>query len=136
MNKIFKAKDLPDGEEVYLKKSFDGWRVVHPWKKDLDKPVVEDKGEEAVPKIHLDNIHCKNFFCGGSYWNLVKVIILVLFILGSVWAYYQDVIVVTDAINNIMEDPYQWCAELPTRTNPMQHQDLNFTLNWGEINGG
>jgi len=32
MGKIIEASELPEGDKVYLKKDFLGWRVVEPWR--------------------------------------------------------------------------------------------------------
>jgi len=72
MKGIFKAEDVPENEEVYLKKDLLGWRVVHPIKKDLDKP------------LSLQNVSWFNFLTGG--WNnLLILFIMVITIVSVFW---------------------------------------------------
>lgn len=73
MNKIFKAEELPEGEKIYLKKGFKGWQVVHPIKN-------EDK-----------SINWKNLLTGGSWWNVIITLIIVLIILGVLYEYSTTV---------------------------------------------
>jgi len=110
--KIIKPEDLPVEEKVYLKKSFDGWRVVHPFKN-------EDR-----------SWNLKNLFCNGSYWNIIKVLVILILIIGMVWSYKHDVKEYKTILENIYDDPYLWCATLPTRTNLNDYfSDFNTTLN-------
>jgi len=87
-----------DNEEVYLKKSFDGWRVIHPFK--------NDDG----------SINWFNISTGGSYWNLIKVLIIVLFIMVLSWSYFRDIKVCTDFSERIQEDPVGFCLNITSKT--------------------
>lgn len=73
MNKILKAEELPSEEKVYLKKGFKGWQVVHPIRN-------EDK-----------SINWKNLLTGGSWWNVIITLIIVLIIVGVLYEYSTTV---------------------------------------------
>ena len=61
-----------DGERLFLKKSKTGWRIVYPIKID-------------------GKINKKNLFLGGSWWNIVKIGLLIGAILFVTWAYSHDI---------------------------------------------
>lgn len=52
MNDIIQAEQLPVAEKVYMKKTFMGWKVVHPI-----------KNEDG-------SINWFNLITGGSWWNV------------------------------------------------------------------
>lgn len=62
-----------NNEEVVLKKDFTGWRVIY--------PIKNQDG----------SINWKNFLVGGSYWNLLKIGLVVGIILFIVWSYKSDI---------------------------------------------
>lgn len=62
-----------NNEEVVLKKDFTGWRVVY--------PIKNQDG----------SINWKNLLVGGSYWNLLKIGLVVGLILFIVWSYSNDI---------------------------------------------
>ena len=70
---IIKAEDLPEKEKVYLKRSFDGWRVVHPWR--------NDDG----------SMNWFNFFTGGSWWNIVFVVGIVAILVSIFFEYSSNI---------------------------------------------
>jgi len=72
MKGIFKAEDLPEKEEIYLKESFDGWRVVYP-----------NKNEDG-------SINWKNFITGGSWWKTIYVLVIIIMILGILYEYSSN----------------------------------------------
>lgn len=57
-----------NNERVFLKKGFFGWKVVKPIKID-------------------DKINWKNLICGGSWFNLFVVFLIVIIILGCLYEY-------------------------------------------------
>ena len=71
-NKVIESSELPEGEKVFLKKSFDGWRVVYPIKN-------EDR-----------TINWFNLCTGGSWWNVLKTLFILSVILGVSWSYAHD----------------------------------------------
>ncbi len=58
-----------EGEEVFMKKSKLGWRVIKPW-----------KNEDGT-------INWFNFLTGGSWFNLFVVTIIVVVTLGVLYEY-------------------------------------------------
>lgn len=103
-------KTIIKGESIYLKKSFDGWRIIHPWKN-------ED-----------DTLNWKNILVGGSGWNFVKVFIIVFLILFSVWAYQRDVRECSRIANYVATHPCEWCSAI-TSGDPGKYlpSDINFS---------
>ena len=101
MVNIIEAGNLPENEKVYLKHSFDGWRVVHPWKID--------------GKICYNNV-----ITGGSWWNLVKVAVIVLMILFFVYSYKHDIA----EYKKVSDNPCLYCAST--------YQDANQN-NWSSL---
>jgi hypothetical protein len=69
-------------EGLYVKKSFDGYRVVYPIKTEDGK------------------VNWFNLFTGGNYWKLIKTIIILLLILGISYSYYRDTKVCMELIEN------------------------------------
>jgi len=63
---------IVEGESVYLKKDFTGWRTVY--------PITNKDG----------SFNWFNFITGGSYGKLMITIAIVLIILGLCWSYYHD----------------------------------------------
>jgi hypothetical protein len=62
-----------ENEAVHLKKDFTGWRVIYPCK--------NDNG----------TWNWKNLLVGGSYWNIIKVIVIVVLLLFLIFSYLNDV---------------------------------------------
>lgn len=71
-----------ENEKVFLKKSFDGWRVVHPY-----------KNEDG-------SFNWFNFFTGGSYLKLIIIIVIVIIIVGVCYEYQTNLKYCNDFINN------------------------------------
>jgi len=60
-------------EGLYIKKDKFGYRVIYPVRN-------EDR-----------TINWFNLLTGGTWWKLLKVIVIVLLILGMVWSYKHDI---------------------------------------------
>ena len=69
--KIFEASELPENEKIYLRKTFDQWQVVYPY-------TTENK------------LNWKNILYGGSWWKLIKWILILGIIILALWAYGRD----------------------------------------------
>ena len=69
---------------LYVKKSFDGYRVVYPMKKDIDAT------PEPFSSGWFKNINWFNLLTGGNWWKLIKIALIVSLLLFSVWAYRRD----------------------------------------------
>jgi len=102
-------------EGLYVKKSFDGYRVVY--------PIRNEDGSWNL----------KNLFTGGSYWNLIKVMAVILFILFFCWSYIRDIRVYKEIIEKIREDPYSFCVNVTSRESLKDMYSLNFTIAEGFI---
>lgn len=113
MSKIFEAGDLPEGEKIYLKKDFLGWRIVHPIR------------DESTKKINYFNL-----IFGGKR-NLV---ILILILLASGILYLG----LTERISNcklVEESPCTFCESCFEQTrsvinslNRNKYAPINFSL--------
>lgn len=80
-----------DNEEVALKKSFDGWRVVFPTK-DAD-----------------GTRNWKHTLIGGSYWNILKLLAILGIVLFMLWSYNRDIKECSTIANACIEEPCHWC---------------------------
>ncbi len=92
-------------EGLYIKKSFDGYRVVHPMK--------NDDG----------STNWFNILTGGNWWSLLKTLFLLFIIFAVSLSYLHD----TKACRELISDP---CEFLPAITDfclPPQVFDLNFS---------
>ena len=85
-----KIEKIRDG--LYVKKSFDGYRVVYPYK--------NDDG----------TINWKNLLLGGNWWNLLKTIFILLFIFGFTWSYLHDIRVCKELSDRIIKNPCEFCV--------------------------
>lgn len=74
-------------EGLYVKKGFDGYRIIHPW-----------KNEDGT-------INYKNLLCHGSYWNLLKLGFILFILLGLSYGYYHDVKVYKEAYEEMIQNP-------------------------------
>ena len=68
-----------EGEKVNMKKDFTGWRIVYP---------IKDTNGKYL---------WKNILFGGSYWNILKIAILVGLISFAVYSYRRDIQAVKDS---------------------------------------
>ena len=74
-----------NNETIFLKKSFDGWHVVYPY-----------KNEDG-------SFNWFNFLTGGNYWKLFYLIIILLVIVGFIYEYRINLLECTkimESINN------------------------------------
>lgn len=65
------------GEKLYLKKGFLGWKIIHP---------IKEEGR----------IVWKNLMAGGSWWNLIIILVIVLVTLGVLYEYSSNVQMLLD----------------------------------------
>lgn len=73
-------KIFVDGEKVYIKKSWLGFKIVNPIKID-------------------GKINWKNLIAGGSWWKLVGIAFIVIVILGCVMEYSIALKTANDCLN-------------------------------------
>ena len=111
MEGIINARDLPEDERIHLKKSFDGWRVVYPF-----------KNEDGT-------LNFFNLLTGGSYWNLLKVGMLLFLILGLTYGYLHDMNACNDFTERIQSNPGKFCMELLSKqAASFEIGEINFTI--------
>ena len=101
--KIIEASELPDGEKVYLKKDWLGWRVVHPIKN-------EDGSINWFNAIF------------SSKSNLVFLIVLVILGLGF-WLGVNELI---SSYKVIADNPCYFCEDCASAIN-------NLRSNWSVV---
>jgi len=75
-------------EGLYVKTDLFGTRVIHPYR--------NDDG----------SFNWFNLLTGGSWWNLAKILIIVAFIMISVWSYKHDVNQCWECVRN----PCEYCS--------------------------
>lgn len=89
MNKIIEASELPNGEKVYLKKSWLGWRVVEPWK------------DMETEKINWIN------FLGLNKSNLIFLAFITILAIG----FYLGVNELINSYKFIADNPCKFCED-------------------------
>lgn len=72
-----------DGQQIYLKKNFDGWKIVYPYK----------------PEYNNGKINWKHLIAGSSWFNLLKIGFIVLIILGCIYEYTHVLKVASDCLS-------------------------------------
>jgi len=96
---------------LYVKESFDGYRVVYPYK--------NDDG----------STNWFNIFTGGNYWKLAKLAFILFVILGVSWSYRVDTKNCREFINNpcrFLPNITAFCTETP-----IQDWMINLTFKEG-----
>ena len=76
-------KIIIDGDEVFMRKGFDGWRVVYPI-----------KNEDG-------SLNLKNLILGGNIFQFIKIMIIPVALLIAVYFYRQDINSCQLAVKNI-----------------------------------
>jgi len=84
MSKVEKIRD-----DLYIKKGWDGYRVVFPIKKDPSGPWKKD------------NIHWSNLLYGGHWSRPIKALLFILALYLFVQAYLSDTKTCRDFVANI-----------------------------------
>ena len=89
MNSVIEASQLPEGEKVYLKKDFMGWRVIEPWK------------DPETGKINWFNL-----LTGGkkNLYILIGITIILIFIVLAVREQITN-------FNTVMSNPCAFCVD-------------------------
>lgn len=75
---------------VCLKKSFDGYRVIYPY-----------KNEDG-------SLNWRNIILGGNWWKFIKVMLVILVILVACYSYARD----TRVCRELISDPCQVCIDV------------------------
>lgn len=114
MGETKEVGDLPEGEKIYLKKGWDGYRVVYPNRLDLSKPI--QKG----------NINWKNFIGQWHFW--VKGILILIALYFFVQMYLSDTQTCREFVNNIDTICVQYQSTL-TNISQVNQNYFNQTIN-------
>lgn len=85
MKKYIEAKDLPEKEKVYLRKSLGEWQII--------RPIKDENGK----------INKSNLLFGGKN-NLIILIIAICIILFTIWAYREDITQYQSLIKRLCDD--------------------------------
>lgn len=99
---ITKAEDLPLQENVYLKKSFGEWRVVH--------PIRNEDG----------SLNWMNFLFGGKT-NLI-ILIFIMLVLGM---FYIGVNQLISSYKDVNDNPCNYCKECQQVNKPVTYYNLS-----------
>jgi len=84
-----------DGDRIFISKSnLFGYKVVFPLRKDITIPFYD----KELKKFNWNNINWKNLITGGSWKNLIFIIILVLLFLGAINEYTQAIKLANDCL--------------------------------------
>lgn len=87
MDRVITAEQLPRDEEIYFKKDWAGYRIVHP---------IKNKD---------GSINWINFLCGGKR-NAVFMLVVILLIFTAMFAYAQDI----KQYKEVVENPCAYCS--------------------------
>lgn len=103
--KWVEARQLPEGEEVYLKKDFLGWRVVEPWKnKD-------------------DSINWFNLLLGGKR-NLATLGFIILLALSLYLGFHEQL----ENAKMVIENPCAFADCISAAKGSILSSPINLTL--------
>lgn len=118
MSSIIEASQLPEGEQVYLKRETfgRGWRVVNPMR--------NPDG----------SWNWFNIITGGSWAKLIGLIFIVGVILLGIWAHFHDVKAIQDNYGLIASNPLGWCKNVCA--NPSSAATGVPAINWSSIGNG
>lgn len=107
---IIKIEDLPEKEEIYLKRDIFGYRFVH--------PIKNPDG----------TYNWMNLLFGGkrNFFNLIVILIILGFLM---YAHFHDVKAIQDNYIKISKDPLAFCRYI--RDNPTRDP---FALNLSRFN--
>jgi hypothetical protein len=86
MKHIIKAEQLPNKEQIYLRKGIFSYRVVHP---------IKDENGKYI---------WMNLIFGG-WANFIQLILLMALVLGFFWVYDHDIA----AYQEVYENPCEFC---------------------------
>lgn len=115
-NKIIEASQLPEKDELFLKKDMFGWRVVNP---------IKDK-DGVINPINL---------LFGGYRNLVMLVIILCIAMLVLFSYNHDVTNIEAHYKEISENPIAFCQNFHagnTADGTTRYGDINFS----ELLGG
>ena len=112
-------------EGLYIKKSFDGYRVVYPILND-DYPILNDDRSINWKNL-IRSINWKNLILGGGGWKFIKVMLIVALILFVTWSYNRDNKILIETINYAIMNPCEWCTRI-TQSQLTDNEFYNFTI--------
>lgn len=107
-NNIIKAEDLPEKENIYLKKDMFGYRIVHPV-----------KNEDGT-------INYLNLLFGGKR-NLINLIIILLVMGLLIYSYQHDI----KSMKGVVANPCNYCVDCFS----VQKDDYFLNVSLPEIQG-
>jgi len=103
-------------EGLYIKKGFDGYRVVYPM-----------KNEDG-------SMNWKNIISGGSYWNFVKIAIILGIIVFLTWSYMHDTRECREFTKQLQENPSEICGRLMAKPSNIRDNYIQVdTSNWSKV---
>lgn len=112
---IIEAAEVPLEEKVYLKKSFDGWRVVH--------PIRNEDGSMNYPNLLF-----------GGWWGLAKLI-GIMFVMGLLWLGINELIGNYKIIADNPCDFCKTCQEYVNRQiNNINSKTIIPSINYTQLN--
>lgn len=101
---------LTSGEEIFIKKGWDGYRVCYPNKKDLTKPFSKE------------NAHWKNIIYGGHWSYIFKLIIFLILLYFFVQMYLQDTEICREFVEN-----WETICSMSHQTGEVWNMEINFS---------
>lgn len=92
--KIIEVSELPEGEKIYMKKDFLGYRIVHP---------INDPETGKIIWINL---------LVGGWRNLITLLVLVSFLIWIQWDMHNKLQEYVDKCDMAMKEPVQFCETI------------------------
>lgn len=131
MNKMIQKVEI-NGEKVYLKKDFLGWRTVEPIIDNVGNPVER---KHLINKLKSKEVSFKNnwmqFISGGKRGLVILITLLVL--LGIIYLGVREQI---DNYRIIAKNPCQFCKDNFAYKGATQVPNTIFNLSGGENDAG
>lgn len=111
-------------DEIYIKKGWDGCRVVYPWKTDLERPFS-----------FKDNINWKNFLIGGHWSRPFKMFLFLIVFYLFVQMYLSDTATCRDFVENFETRCSEYFETLIQIENITEYTpiEINFSF-WNNTN--
>lgn len=100
-----------DGEEVFLRKGLDGWRIVH--------PIKNEDGTWNLP----------NLLYFGNIWILAKYLIIFALILAVMFAYMHDTSTCRETLTHLNDTCKDYWDVMTQTASSSPNLDFTNTIN-------
>lgn len=105
-------KIVIEKEEVYMRKGFDGWRVIYPI-----------KNEDG-------SYNTKNLILGGNIWNFIKILIIFIILIMAIVIYHYD----TKTCSNTLKNLDKVCLRFYNLSNSINGMNDIYDIDYPKLN--